>query len=280
MSSQPTRGRESPEAKERRLMAEMKLNVARGFKTGTRISTIEVPAALRIKRSSGIKWVDEALGDEGGFTPTTTMMLTGGPGAGKSTLARQLANSLMKAGHLPIYNTGEESLYQAKMACERLKLDQDFMVGEEVMLPKLLNFCDSVKKDPKNRDKQVILIQDSLQTLDDGKYVDTKGESRGVTGKTPTYCAQMLVDWAQANLGIVIFIGQCTKGGEFAGQNAIKHAIDTHAHMFVDDKEKSDTYGCLLFEVQKNRWGCNGKTFILGLTKDGIEDRGHFKKAS
>lgn len=260
-------------------MAEMKLNVARGFKAGTKIQSIEVPELLRVKHSSGLDWLDDALGGEGGFTPTTTMMLTGGPGAGKSTLLRQLADTMTKEGHIVVYNTGEESLYQAKMACERLKLKQNFMVAEEVMLPKLLTFMDQVKADPKHKDKQVVLLQDSLQTLDDGKYVDAKGVSRGVTGKTPTYCAELLVDWAQKNFGVVCFIGQCTKAGEFAGQNTIKHAIDTHAHMFYDEKEKSDTYGCLLFEVQKNRWGCNGKTFILGLTKTGIEERGHFRKA-
>jgi len=259
----------------------MNLNVARGFKTGTRISTIEVPAALRVKHSSGIEWLDDALGGEGGFTPTTTMMLTGGPGAGKSTLLRQLANTLNSKGHFPVYNTGEESLFQAKMACERLGLKEDFQVGEEVMLPKLLTYLDNVRDECKRKKKQIFLLQDSLQTLDDGKYVDTAGNSRGTTGKTPTYCSQMLVDWMQKNFGVCIFIGQCTKGGEFAGQNTIKHAIDTHAHMFVDEKEKSDTYGSLLFEVQKNRWGCNGKTYILGRGKNGyLEERGHFAKAA
>jgi DNA repair protein RadA/Sms len=260
-------------------MVEMKLNVARGFKTGTRIKSIDVPPALRVKRSSGIEWFDDALGAEGGFTPTATMMLTGGPGSGKSTLLRQLANSLSAAGHVPIYNTGEESLYQVKMACERLQLKENFMVGEETMLPRMLEFLDNVKSDPKNKGKQIFYLQDSLQTLDDGKYVDAKGASRGTTGRTPTRCVEMIVDWMQRNFGICVFIGQCTKGGEFAGQNTIKHAIDVHAHMFYDEKEKSDTYGCLLFEVQKNRWGCNGKTYILGMTKTGIEERGHFRKA-
>lgn len=261
-------------------MAEMKLNVARGFKPGTRIKSIEVPAALRVKHSSGIDWLDSALGDQGGFTPTSTMMLTGGPGAGKSTLLRQLANSMTKVPTLlPVYNTGEESLFQAKMSCERLKLDQDFMVAEETMLPELLEFMDKLRADPKNKGKTIVLLQDSLQTLDDGKYVDAKGNSRGTTGKTPTRCAEMIVDWMQRNFGICVFIGQCTKGGEFAGQNTIKHAIDIHAHMFYDEKEKSDTYGCLLFEVQKNRWGCNGKTFILGLEQQGIVERGSYVKA-
>lgn len=255
----------------------MKLNVQRGFATGTRIQSIEVPPALRVKHTSGIDWLDDALGGEGGFTPTVTMMLTGGPGAGKSTLLRQLANSLTAAGHIAVYNTGEESLFQAKMACERLQLEQDFMVGEETLLPKMLTFLDNVKK--ANPNKQIFYLQDSLQTLDDGKYVGSDGISRGTTGKTPTYCAHMMVDWMQANYGVGIFIGQCTKGGEFAGQNAIKHAIDVHCHMFVDEKEKSDTYGCLLFEVEKNRFGCNGKTYILGLTKTGVEERGSFKKS-
>lgn len=259
-------------------MSKMNLKVARGFKIGTKINTIDVPPALRIKHTSGIPWLDDALGGEGGFTPTTTMMLTGGPGAGKSTLMRMLADTLTTAGHAVLYNTGEESLFQAKMACERLGLKTNFAVGEETMLPRILAFLDAFKgAHPK---QQVFFLQDSLQTLDDGKYVDAAGNSRGTTGKTPTHCAEGIVNWTQDNFGVSIFIGQCTKSGEFAGQNTIKHAIDTHAHMYVDEKEKNETFGCLLFEVQKNRWGCNGKTYILGRGKNGIlEEQGHITKA-
>lgn len=255
----------------------MKLKVQRGFKAGTRISTVQVPAELRIKQTSGIDWVDDSLGGEGGFTRTSVMMLTGGPGTGKSTLLRQLADSMTKAGHIVVYNCGEESLFQAKMACERLQLSADFMVAEETMLPKLVDFLNGLKK--ANPGRTIVLLQDSLQTLDDGKYVDADGNSRGTNSKTPDRCAEMLVDWAQESFGIVVFVGQVTKGGEFAGSQKIKHAIDVHAHMFHDEKEKSETYGCLLFEVQKNRWGCNGKTYILGLTKTGLEEHGVYRKA-
>jgi len=258
-------------------MATMNLNVKRGFKAGTRINTISVPEELRIKQTSGIEWLDDALGGNGGFTRTSVTMLTGGPGAGKSTLVRQLADTMTKAGHIVVYNSGEESLFQAKMACERLNLTANFMVAEETMLPKLLAFMDSLRK--AHPTKTIVLLQDSLQTLDDGYYVDSKGESRGTNSKTPDRCAEMLVDWAQKNFGLVVFVGQCTKSGEFAGNNKIKHAIDVHCHMFYDEKEKSDTYGCLMFEVQKNRWGCNGKTYILGMTDTGLEERGSFQKA-
>ncbi len=124
----------------------------------------------------------------------------------------------------------------------------------------------------------VTLLQDSLQTLNDGKYKDG-----GVTGNTPVRCTEMLVDWAQkkqgSQFGHVWFVGQVTKNGDFAGKNTIKHAIDGHMHLFYDEDKKSATYGCLLGEMQKNRWGCNGTTYILGLTATGIEERGSFTKA-
>lgn len=92
----------------------MKLNIRRGFSAGTMISTIEVPLALKRRVPTGIEWFDDAVGGQG-YTPTSTVMLTGGPGTGKSTLVRQMASSLAASPNiLPFYNTGEESLYQAK----------------------------------------------------------------------------------------------------------------------------------------------------------------------
>lgn len=248
----------------------MRLNVSRGFKLGTMHSSIRVPPELRVKWSTGVPWVDDILGGEGGFTRTSVVMLTGGPGCGKSTLLRQLASAMAAIdGVIPVYNTGEESLFQAKLAMERLRCDNDFAVGEERDLRSLLAFMDNAAAGG----KVPVLLQDSLQTLDDGKYRDG-----GTTGNTPVRCTEMLVDWAQRALGHAWFVGQVTKDGDFAGKNTIKHAIDVHVHLFYDEEKKSDTYGCLLAEVQKNRWGCNGKTYILGLTATGIEERGSFTK--
>lgn len=252
-------------------MAQMNLSVRRGFKAGTKIQSIKVPEELRVKHSTGLDWVDLALGGQG-FTPTTTMMLTGGPGCGKSTLLRQLADSMTDKGHIVVYNTGEESLFQCKLSCERLKLEQDFMVAEETQLPELLKFLDGLRK--KNPDKRIVLLQDSLATLDDGKYRDG-----GTTGATPVRCTERLVSWMQENLGFCVFIGQACKDGSFSGKNVIRHAIDVHGHLWYDTDKKAETYGCLLFEVSKNRWGVCGRTFIMGLTEKGLEERGSFCKA-
>jgi DNA repair protein RadA/Sms len=249
----------------------MKLKIKRGFQQGTRINSIEVPEELRSRRLSGIGWFDSALGGEG-FVPSTTMMLTGAPGCGKSTLVRQLADSMTKEGHVVVLNSGEENLYQVKMACERMGLTQDFMVGEETMVKNLLEFMDVVKEAANG--KQVVLLQDSLQTLDDGMY-----PNGATNAATSVRCTEMLVDWAKENYGIVVFVGQCTKGGDFAGKNTIRHAVDSHAQLYVDTTRKSETYGCLLFEIPKHRWGSSNRTFIMEITSNGLDAKDGFTKS-
>ena len=243
-------------------MGTMNLNVRRGFAAGTKMSSIEVPSALRIKRLSGIDWLDEAFGGKG-FTPTMTTMLTGGPGCGKSTLLRQMASAFQGEGYVVVYNSGEENLFQSKLSCERLGLEHlDFQVAEETHLPTLLTFLDQVKL--ANPNKQLVYLQDSLQTLDDGKY------SNGTNGMTPVRCACKIVDWTQANFALSFFIGQATKSGEFAGKNEIKHAVDAHAQLYRDKAKKSPTFGQLFFEVPKNRWGVTGEAFLMTLGGRGL----------
>lgn len=263
-------------------MATMDLDISGipNLQRGTNVLDIVVPDALRNKRKTGIDWFDDALGGEG-FTPSTCMMLTGGPGCGKTTMILQLADAITKAGHIALMNTGEESLYQVRLVTERLKLKHGFVPGQDTMLPNVLGHANELMA--KNPGKQVFLLQDSLQTLNDGYYKDG-----GTTGNTPYRCCLGLTKWAKTpvkgkcgdSYGIVIFVGQVNKSGDFAGKNQIKHAVDVHGHLFFDDDKKSETYGERLYEVQKNRFGCNGKTYVIGLDKEGLHEKGHFQKGS
>lgn len=258
----------------------MNLNVGiKGLKRGGNILDIEVPEALRHKKLTGIDWFDDAVGGEG-MTPSSCMMLTGGPGCGKTTMILQLADSITNAGHIALMNTGEESLYQVRLVTERLNLTAGFVPGQDIMVEEVLAHANELRQ--KNPKKQVFLLQDSLQTLNDGYYKDG-----GTTGNTPLRCCELLTDWVKTpvkhkdgseSYGICIFVGQVTKGGDFAGKNQIKHAIDVHGHLFFDDDKKSETYGERLFEVQKNRFGCNGKTYIIGIESDGLYEKGRYSK--
>jgi len=232
-----------------------------GIKIGTDISKIQVPAKLRIRQNLGIAWVNEALGG-GGMTPSTVGMVTGSPGCGKSTLMRQLADSITAQGHLALYNTGEESVYQVKMRCEDMGLTSGFQVGEERYIGKILSHARELQA--KNPKKQVFILQDSLQTLDDGHY------KNGTTSITPVRCCEQLTDWAKETYGIVLFIGQVTKSGLFAGKNTIRHMVDVHCEILPDGDNKSATYKRLLFTVTKNRFGYTGRSYLVDITKQGL----------
>jgi DNA repair protein RadA/Sms len=251
-------------------MSKMSLNVGiKGLKKGTNILDIEVPEALRARKKVGINWFDDALGGEG-FVPSQVMMLTGTPGAGKTTLLLQLADAITKAGHICLYNTGEESLYQVKMVVERLGLRSGFVVGQDTAVDDLLKHADSLRK--ANPGKQVFILQDSLQTLED----DVAVSRGGANSMTPVRCTEVLTEWAKSTYGVVIFIGQVTKDGDFAGKQTILHAVDVRGQLYIDDQKKSETYGERIFEVTKNRFGCSGRAYILGIGKAGLYEKGSF----
>jgi DNA repair protein RadA/Sms len=253
-------------------MSKMNLNVGiKGLKRGTNINELTVPAALRDRKKVGISWFDDAIGGEG-MVPSSVMMLTGTPGAGKTTMLLQLADAITKAGHVCLYNTGEESLYQVKMVTERLGLKAGFNVGQDTVVTDLLSHADWLRKG--NPGKQVFILQDSLQTLDDGKY------GGATNSMTPVRATEMLTDWAKSNYGIVCFIGQVTKGGDFAGKQTILHAVDVRGQLYIDEEKKSETFGERIFEVTKNRFGCSGRSYVLGLNRQGLYEKGSFGGAS
>lgn len=248
---------------------DMKLQIGiKGLKPQTNILDIRVPPQLKIRRDTGIEWINDSLGGRG-FTPSTCMMLTGTPGGGKTTALLQLADSLTAQGHVVLYNTGEESLYQVAMVAERLKLKNGFFSGQDIMVDAVLKHAEEIRK--ANPKKQFFLLCDSLQTLNDGKYADG-----GTTGNTPMRVCEKLTDYAKSTFSVVVFIGQVNKSGEFSGKNGIKHAIDVHGHIYIDDDKRSETWGERLFTVNKNRFGCSGRTYVLGLDDTGLWEKGRF----
>jgi len=250
-------------------MSKMNLNVGLSkLKRGTNINEVEVPDVLRQRKKVGISWIDDALGGDG-FVPSSVMMLTGTPGAGKTTLMLQMANAITKSGHICLYNTGEESLHQVKMVSERLKLSSGFICGQDTLVDNVINHADYLKKS--NPGKQIFVLQDSLQTLDDGKYGNSFTNSM-----TAVRSVELLTNWAKTNYSIVGFIGQVTKSGDFSGKNTILHAVDIRGKLYIDEQKNSETYGKRIFEVTKNRFGTSGRSYILGINQSGLYEQGSY----
>jgi DNA repair protein RadA/Sms len=233
------------------------------IKVGTNILDIEVPEKLRKRIKSGLGYFDDALGGRG-FCPSAVTLFTGTPGAGKTTMMLELANSLTGHGSSVLFNTAEESLYQLKMTVERLKLRHGFSAGQETMVPQLLKNCDTLReKDPT---KPFFLIVDSLQCLNDGKYGDHSTNSR-----TAQRSLQMITDYCKEHFCNAIIIGQVTKNGQMAGANVLKHMVDAMMSLDVERKDE-DLMGCRILQTQKNRFGGAGHIFFLSLREAGFDE--------
>lgn len=229
---------------------------------GKNIISVVVPPELRIKVKTGEEFIDYTLG--GGLTPSTCWMMSGDSGCGKTTLVLTIANLLTKQGHVVLYNGREESVYQVKMACERLGVNDGFIMGEDVFVDDVIDHAKRIqaslaKANAKELDiskhRRVIIIADSLQALDSGKY-DTGRKTKN----TPVQCASALIAWAKGakegeTSGILLFINHVTKGGHFAGDNTLLHAVDAHIHLGFDRNKKSDTFGERILIKPKDRFG-------------------------
>jgi DNA repair protein RadA/Sms len=265
----------------------MKLNVTlKDLPQGATIDSIEVPAHMRRRISFGVDWVDElfASATGNGAVPSTAILFTGTPGAGKTTLSLQLANAIsQREDAIVLFNTREESLFQTKMQSERMNLNSRFYVGQDELVGPISNLenphlwkgqASSIVDHAKflmdeNPGKDFFLMADSLQTFNDGKY-----GPGNIIPASQVRVVEQLTDFCKQGYNgvypILVLVGQVTKSGEFAGKNTVKHAVDAHMHLYIDDDKKSDFYGQRILGTSKNRFGSSGKQMILGMGGEGL----------
>lgn len=228
---------------------------------GTNILSIEVPEHLNKKATTGISYIDEAMGGKG-FTPSAVTLFTGAPGAGKTTMMLTMADGFTKEGAVCLFNTAEESLYQTAMTARRLKLRNGFLTGNSADINEVIN--KSVALIEANPGKQFVLIVDSLQCMDDGKY-----SSGHISSGTAIRCLQMVTDFCKEYNAIAVVINQVNKSGKMSGSNKLKHMVDAHLHLGIEEKDE-DWKGCRILETQKNRFGGCGYHFMLDMTANGF----------
>ena len=231
---------------------------------GTNILNIEIPEHLKRKFATGLDSFDGALGGEG-LTPSCVTLFTGTPGAGKTTMMLKMADSITKKGGVCLFNTAEESLYQTAMTAQRLRLKNGFVTGNTADVRELLKGAEAIMNKRGNKGKQFVMVVDSLQCLDDGKY------SSGVkTSGTAIRCLELITNFCKETGACAVVINQVNKQGKMAGSNKLKHMVDAHMHLSVEQKEQ-DLLGCRVLETQKNRFGGCGHTFFLHMGKRGFK---------
>lgn len=240
--------------------------------TQSRFSDIEVPEILRTQVGTGWSTIDFLFAGKG-IRPSTVGMITGVPGAGKTTLSLQLAASLAIQGHTVVYNTCEESLYQLMFKIEEMGYDTALASGwasnyHEV--GEILSHAEE-RRLATPPGKHMFLFVDSLDTI-------SRAPEPGARGRPLSEQAQHIMatwdiaEWCKSKFAIAQIIVQSTKDGDMAGSQKIKHAIDTLLCLDVCTERTDPEHYEKRYAVQKkNRFGITGQRQWYSITDGGIK---------
>jgi predicted ATP-dependent serine protease len=225
------------------------------FKNDGKVETLRdvvVPQKFFNRMQTGVTALDTIFGGEStpGILRGTAALFTGMPGAGKSTMALQLADVLKKKTGMRIfYNVGEENKYMVKIAADRIGIEGNFDLGKIEEVDALYSFCLETRVD--------VLFVDSLQSMHDGDLSGAK-LLKSVTKK--------LISLSKDYDITVIIIGHITKGGGFAGPQELVHDVDAHMHLQLNVES-----GNRILEMRKNRFGPSLVPYEFALSANGLD---------
>ena len=202
---------------------------------------------------TGLGELDRVLG--GGIVPGSLVLLGGEPGAGKSTLTLQVADSLAASGRSVLYVSGEESLAQIRLRAGRLGAKSaGLLVLAEVDLEAILNAIDQSRPD--------WVVIDSIQAVHDPKLTSAAG-SVGQVREATAQIMRAAKDGGPA----VCLVGHVTKEGTLAGPRVLEHMVDT-VLSFEGDRFRSYR----LLRAVKNRFGSTQEVGVFEMTGSGLTE--------
>lgn len=176
---------------------------------GKTIMLNEVDAVSVARISIGGVW-DDAWG--GGLVPTSTTLMGGSPGAGKTTGLLQIASQVAAVtGKTSYYFSAEQAPGELKMTVDRLQLEhvnhirviREFGIGAEIDEGLL-------KEDPPG-----LFVLDSVSAL--------CGQDKQAGLEVTKRYKKVSAKWGAPT----ILICQMTKENDYAGFNSLQHEVDT-----------------------------------------------------
>jgi DNA repair protein RadA/Sms len=203
---------------------------------------------LDVKRLVSGPW-DACLG--GGLVRSSVTLIGGAPGAGKSTLALQIADGLSQHGRREVlYIAAEESPSEVRSRAKRLGVKRLNRIaclealGDPEALDDLLPVLES--------NTPVAVILDSLPGL-----LGTDLEAGVVL------CKQFKAYASELDVPFIV-IDHVTKAEDFAGLMALQHAVDTTVTLYPDKLGKRKMH------TLKNRFGPAHIDVYFTMTEGGL----------
>jgi len=199
--------------------------------------------------------IDRVLG--GGIMPGSLILLSGEPGAGKSTMVAQIASALIchqSTGDI-FYISGEESASQIKSRFDRLKIDSaKIKFVSETDVDKIISAL--------NQATPKLAIIDSIQTV----YTSDLPSEAGSLNQIRASAVKFLAAAKRSNISLIL-IGHITKDGLIAGPKSLEHIVDTVIYL-----ESETGHGYRILRATKNRFGSINELGIFEMTEAGFKE--------
>ncbi len=206
------------------------------------------------RKKTGILEFDRVLG--GGIATSSSVLLSGDPGIGKSTLLLQVANSFSGQGGKVIYISGEEATDQIIARAKRLGYtnNSQIKIGSETDLNNILTTIENETID--------LLVIDSIQTIYSEQIESAPGSINQVKA-----CVLNLSNLAKKKSFSIIFVGHVTKDGQIAGPKLVEHMVDT-----VINFESEKGFDFRILRSVKNRFGASNEIGVFEMTAIGLKE--------
>lgn len=223
-----------------------------------RISDIEAPPEPE-RFSTMISGLDACLAEHEdgpqGLPPGTSILLSGMPGGGKSTIATYM--SAAQTGRESLIGAGEERVTRVKERWNRLGLkDADPYVSPLKAGEDFLELIRDINALPNGKGLGMVVV-DSVQTL-------TWGGKRKYDSQLEA--CEMIVGQVTAAGGCVVLVSHVDKtGANHQGAAALAHLVDIHLHLDTNAKKSERN-----LEVRKNRVGRAGFRVPLNILQNGL----------
>jgi DNA repair protein RadA/Sms len=213
----------------------------------------EIPIDAVTHWPTGVGEFDRVLG--GGIVSGATVLLSGEPGVGKSTLLLEVAARTAAAKSRVLYVSAEESVSQVRYRAERTgALEENLYLAAETDLATIVGQIDAVQPD--------LLIVDSVQTVSSATVEGLPGGPSQVREVAAT-----LIRVSKDRGLPLILVGHVTKDGSIAGPRVLEHLVDVVCQ-FEGDRQTSLRF----VRALKNRFGPTDEVGCFDMTGDGIAE--------
>jgi len=207
--------------------------------------------------------MDHILSTEGGLMPGTNMVLVGGPGSGKSTVALDWLSSFTRQGYKCLFISAEMDEIAYYKYCKRIP---SFGCTQTLFLK---NYASNIKNTLEyvfNLGYDVICVDSIAEVIE--MYKDAYKTTEGAA-EFWFLNLQDKMKKGENKLGYYtsfINIQQVTKAGDFAGSNRLKHMTDAMCHV---ERSRDGLERTMYFS--KNRDCDKDYKIFFSIYKEGVQ---------